>query len=126
MATLQIKTPTSFRENIRTKLIEKFAKPNQIEEIFMYNLEIGVFNYSIKEATNQKIIKKWDNPAFVTIYKDRLRTIYTNLKNPEIIKNIKSEIREVIYKNLFINGSTHKNNSEIISLFKNSFKIIKK
>ena len=81
MTTQQIKNPTAFRENIRAKLIEKFAKPNDIEHLFMYNLEIGVFNYTIKDATNQKIIKKWDNPAFVTIYTDRLRTIYSNMKN---------------------------------------------
>lgn len=87
---LQIKNSTTFRENIRAKLSEKFGKPHQIEDLFMYNLEIGIFNYAIKEATNKKIIKKWDNPAFVTIYKDHLRTIYTNLKNQDIIKNIKS------------------------------------
>ena len=90
MTTQQIKNPTAFRENIRTKLIEKFAKPNDIEDLFMYNLEIGVYNYTIKDATNQKIIKKWDNPAFVTIYTDRLRTIYSNMKNPDIIKSIKA------------------------------------
>jgi transcription elongation factor S-II len=90
MTTLQIKNPTLFRENIRSKLIEKFAKPNDIDHLFMYNLEIGVFNYTIKDATNQKIIKKWDNPAFTTIYTDRLRTMYSNLKKPEIIKSIKS------------------------------------
>lgn len=90
MTTQQIKNPTVFRENIRAKLIEKFGKPNEIEEVFMYNLEIGIFNYAIKDATNQKIIKKWDNPSFITLYSDRLRTIYSNLKNPDIIKNIKS------------------------------------
>jgi transcription elongation factor S-II len=88
--TTQIKNPTAFRENVRAKLIEKFAKPNEIEDLFMYNLEIGVYNYTIKDATNQKIIKKWDNPSFVTIYTDRLRTIYSNLKAHETIRSIKS------------------------------------
>ena len=85
MSIQQIKNPATFRENIRKKLIEKFGKPNQIEDLFMHNLEIGVFNYTIKEATNQKIIKKWDNQAFITLYTDRLRTIYSNLKNQEIM-----------------------------------------
>ena len=90
MTTQQIKNPTAFRENVRAKLIEKFAKPNEIEDLFMYNLEIGIYNYTIKDATNQKIIKKWDNPSFVTIYTDRLRTIYSNLKSSETIRSIKS------------------------------------
>ena len=44
------------------------------------NLEIGIFNYAIKEATRKKIVKKWENPHFVSIYIDRLRSIYMNLK----------------------------------------------
>jgi transcription elongation factor S-II len=89
MTTQQIKNATTFRENVRSKLIEKIGKSNDIPDIFIFNLEIGIFNYALKDATNQKIIKKWDNPAFVTIYMDRLRTIYTNLQNTELIKTIK-------------------------------------
>jgi transcription elongation factor S-II len=54
------------------------------------NLEKGIFNYALKEASSRKVVKKWDNPFFVQIYKDRLRTIYLNLRdNTEIISQIK-------------------------------------
>jgi transcription elongation factor S-II len=55
------------------------------------NLEKGVFNYSLKEATSKKLIKKWENPAFVQVYLDRLRTIYINLKNEDILAMLKSK-----------------------------------
>jgi hypothetical protein len=35
-------------------------------------------------------VKKWDNPYFVQIYVDRLRSIYFNLKNPELLGQITS------------------------------------
>jgi DNA-directed RNA polymerase subunit M/transcription elongation factor TFIIS len=80
---LKIKSAESFRENIRSKLSPKLG-----DEKLSVNLEKGVFNYSIKEANNRKIIKKWENPAFVQIYTDRLRSVYINLKNTELIKQI--------------------------------------
>ena len=42
-------------------------------------LEIGVYNYTLKEATNRKVVKKWDNPFYVQLYLDRLRSIINNL-----------------------------------------------
>lgn len=80
----KISNPESFRKNIRNKIIEILENENQ-----SINLEKGVFNYTIKEATSRKIIKKWENPYFVQIYVDRLRSIYLNLKNPELLNMIK-------------------------------------
>jgi DNA-directed RNA polymerase subunit M/transcription elongation factor TFIIS len=48
----------------------------------------GVHNWSLKEATNKKVVKKWDNPFFVQIYIDHLRSIYINLKNDRLIKMV--------------------------------------
>lgn len=44
------------------------------------NIEKGIFNYSIKDATSKKIVKKWTNVFFVQIYMDRVRTIISNLE----------------------------------------------
>ena len=82
---LKISNPEVFRTNIRNKInvvLEDQKKTN--------NLEKGVFNYSIKEAENHKIIKKWENPYFCQIYIDKLRSIYINLKNTDFLLKIKS------------------------------------
>ena len=75
-----------FRKNIRSKLSINIEDPT-----ISTNLEIGIYNYSIKEANSKKIIKKWDNPYFTQLYLDKLRSIYINLKNPELLQQIKSK-----------------------------------
>jgi len=80
-----IPNPDNFRENIRKKLI-----PILENETLCINLEKGVYNYAIKEANNKKIIKKWDNPYFVQMYLDRLRSVYINLKNQDLLTQVKS------------------------------------
>jgi transcription elongation factor S-II len=80
-----IKDSDTFRSNISKRLACILEN-----EKHSANLEKGIFNYAIKEASIRKVVKKWDNPYFVQIYKDRLRTIYLNLKNnAEIISQIK-------------------------------------
>ena len=70
-----IKSPEEFRSNIRVKLQEFLPDPKNSK-----NLEIGVYNYALKEASNRKVVKKWDNPYFVQLYTDQLRSVYFNLK----------------------------------------------
>lgn len=86
MTSRKIDNPEQFRLNIKGKL-------NLIlqNEKHSSNLEKGIFNYALKEASSRKVVKKWDNQYFVQIYIDRLRSIYLNLKNPEILQQIQSE-----------------------------------
>ena len=78
----KIENSTLFRSNVTMKLNQKLNN-----EKHSSNLEKGILNYSIKEAGQKKILKKWDNIHFVQIYLDRLRSIYTNL-NDTIIEQI--------------------------------------
>lgn len=77
-------------ETFRKNICDKFTNiiGNNITAI---NLEKGVFNYSLKEATSRKLIKKWENPDFVQVYLDRLRTIYINLKTKDILDLLQSK-----------------------------------
>jgi transcription elongation factor S-II len=81
----KIANPDMFRENVRRKL-----NPILDDENMVLNLEKGIFNYSLQEAGFRKIVKKWENPQFVQLYTDRLRTIYLNLKNKNLIEQLKS------------------------------------
>ena len=63
------------------------------------NLEIGIYNYAVKEATSRKILKKWDNKLFVEIYISRFRSLYTNLKKDylkELIINGELTMQQII------------------------------
>lgn len=52
------------------------------------NIQKSALNYSRGEADSRKTIKRWDNPYFVLIYTDRLKTIIYNLKHSDILERI--------------------------------------
>jgi hypothetical protein len=83
----KIENPDTFRNNIRQKLSEFFVN-SENKEKHATNLEKGIHNWALKEATNKRVVKKWDNPFFVQIYLDHLRSIYINLKNDKLIKMV--------------------------------------
>ena len=86
MPVRKIENPAQFRSNIVSKinLILKNEKNSS-------NLEKGIFNFSLKEATTRKVVKKWDNPYFVQIYIDKLRSVYLNLDNPYVLKMLEND-----------------------------------
>ena len=79
----KIENPEEFRSKVTESLIKLLKNDN-----FSQNLEKGIFNYALKEATNRNLIKKWDNSYFVQIYIDRLRTIYFNIKNTKYLQEL--------------------------------------
>jgi len=85
-----ISHPETFRANVRSKL-EQLIGTMENEPNMYLNLEKGIFNYAIKEATQRKIVKKWENVHFTQLYVDKLRSIYMNLKNPEFVEQIKNK-----------------------------------
>ncbi len=82
MSFRKIENPEIFRDNIRKKLNKHFDN-----EKHGLNLEIGVYNYTLKESDQRKIVKKWDNKLFVLIYLSQIRSILNNLK-PELIEQV--------------------------------------
>ncbi len=90
----EIKNPELFRQNVVEQLcivLSNMEPDTSAEQLLIcaINTEKGVFNYSLKEASNHKIIKKWENRYFVQIYYDRLKTVYLNLKTtPSMVKSI--------------------------------------
>lgn len=83
MPSRSIKEPKTFRANIVTKLKGKVPTEN-----FALNLEKGIFNASLKEATRRNVVKKWENVYFTQIYLDKLRSIFINISNSDYLKKI--------------------------------------
>lgn len=76
-----IENPDVFRSNIRKKLSSFFSENMK----HAANLEKGIYNWALKEATNRKVVKKWDNQFFIQIYLDHLRSIFVNLRNEKLV-----------------------------------------
>jgi transcription elongation factor S-II len=72
---LEKSDPSVFRKNIANVFTKLFSEDEKLGE----NIEKSIYNYSIKESTNRKIIKKWQNLLFCEIYNSRLRSIMINL-----------------------------------------------
>ena len=86
----KITNPEKFRENVHEKFRLLIDDGDEKKAL---NLEIGIFNYVIKEATIRKIVKKWENPPFTQLYIDHFRSIFINLKDEELLEQLrKNEI----------------------------------
>lgn len=82
----QIENSEEFRKNMTNKLNILIEDGN-----ITTNLEKGIYNYSLEFANQRNIVKKWDNQYFVQIYLDRFKTIYINLKNPDLMQKLKNK-----------------------------------
>jgi DNA-directed RNA polymerase subunit M/transcription elongation factor TFIIS len=81
----KIEQPDTFRSNF-VKKIDLLIEDEKISR----NIERGVYNFTLKECTNRKLLKKWDNPFFVTIYIDRMKSMYTNIQHEPFKKLIQT------------------------------------
>tara|TARA_Y100000591_G_C21737437_1_gene647409 strand:+ start:421 stop:924 length:504 start_codon:yes stop_codon:yes gene_type:complete len=81
-----VNDPEDFRQNIVNKL-DNIIKDKNISE----NLEKGIYNYTIKECEEKKLIKKWSNSYFVVIYMQKLKIILINLSNKDLYNKLKSK-----------------------------------
>ena len=94
----KLQNPEQFRENIRKKIAEKLTELNLLQKIadaqkvnqkvVSVNMEKGVFNYAVRECNFKKLVKKWENPAFVQIYIDRLRMVFNNFSSETVVDGL--------------------------------------
>lgn len=78
-----IENPIKFRENVKKKLTE-IVKNDKFGD----NMEKAIYNYSLRVADEKYIVKKWENIYFSELYINKFRTVYINLKNPDILNQI--------------------------------------
>jgi transcription elongation factor S-II len=83
---VSIPFPEEFRAEIRKRIAGIIATDDDDADVMTIatNIEKGIFNWSIQHASKSNIVKKWSNQYFITIYIDRLRSVYLNLKKPDV------------------------------------------
>lgn len=74
-------------ELLRKKISMKIHEIIQ-NETLSENIEIGIYNYSIREASDKKISKKWTNSYFSEIYISKAKSVLFNI-TPELVQSIK-------------------------------------
>jgi DNA-directed RNA polymerase subunit M/transcription elongation factor TFIIS len=88
-----IRDPESFRNNVCDKLTKLFTDSDgTVSASNTQNIEKSVYNWAIREANTKQLVRiQWDNPLFVQLYVDRLRSVYTNIStNPDLVARIVS------------------------------------
>ena len=81
-----ISNPKDFRDGIIAALNKQIKN-----EKMSKNLEKGIFNYSLQQADEKNILKKWNNPYFVLLYKNKVRVVFLNLSNTKLLNKIKKK-----------------------------------
>jgi transcription elongation factor S-II len=96
---MRIRNPDTFRHNIRQEFQKKIgdelleataAAQNLKKEQVVNNLEKGIYNFTIQECTIRKLVKKWENPAFVQLYVDKVRSVFSNIDSRTVQESLKS------------------------------------
>lgn len=82
MPALKISNSDAFRKNVVIKIQLKIG-----DEKKSINMERGIFNITLKEADQLRVLKKWEHPQFVMLYLNKLRSVYLNLTE-DLIANI--------------------------------------
>lgn len=73
--------------NYRRKVVEILGKTCNINNVDAYKIEMSIYNYSIKYATDNYIFSNWDNQDFVNIYINKSKSLISNICNEYGVKN---------------------------------------
>jgi transcription elongation factor S-II len=86
---MKVENPEQLRKNVCNMFKETFVIEN---ENICKNIEISIFNYTLREASSKKIVKKWENKYFVQLYLNRLKSLKSNMEtNPSLLSSIKNK-----------------------------------
>ena len=71
----------------KREIVVKYLMDEGLEESFAKDMEIGIYNWSLRYADNNGIIKSWNDKLFVNIYSNKSRSILSNLDKDSYIGN---------------------------------------
>lgn len=79
-----------FRAQVRDKILRPLFSASCVRP-FWVNLERAIYNWTLTESAQRKVSLQWNNPYFVQLYLDHLRTIRCNLQQcPWLLSQIES------------------------------------
>jgi len=71
----------------RSKFKEYLQSKGNLDDNQVTDLEIGVYNWTIKFSEENKIIKNWKNKKFVDVYLGKVRSVVANIDPTAYINN---------------------------------------
>ena len=90
--------------HFRSKVAESFNIFFGTHKKIPKNIEVGIYLYTLKECDRRKVIKKWNNNLFVTLYVDRWRSLYINLNvNKQLVEEFINNHDKEKWKSFILN-----------------------
>ena len=72
---------------IRDKVCSLIKQKTSLDDLYVKDFEIGIYNWCIKQADEHRIAKNWQNPKFKTLYLEKTRSILSNIDKDSYIGN---------------------------------------
>lgn len=72
----------------RNKIVSLIKAKTGFEDIVCKDMEIGIYNWCIKYATDCEIVRSWKNPKFMNLYLEKSRSIISNVDPSSYVKNM--------------------------------------
>ena len=73
----------------RKKVVSIIQEKTGLDDVYARDLEIGIYNWSIKYSDSNKIVKNWNNSRFACVYKDKARSVIANIDKSSYLKNVR-------------------------------------
>lgn len=71
----------------REKIVNLINSKTNLEKDWAKDFEIGIYNWTIKYADTNKIVKNWENQKFLNLYLEKARSSISNIDKNSYIKN---------------------------------------
>lgn len=78
---------TTTPDQLRQKVVDLIKDKTELDNIICKDLEIGIYNWCIKYAEDNRIIKSWGNTKFHKLYMEKARSIISNINKNSYIEN---------------------------------------
>jgi DNA-directed RNA polymerase subunit M/transcription elongation factor TFIIS len=87
-------------ETTRVNFTNMVKSKTGLSDVYVEDLEIGVYNWVITFCDTNCIAKNWKNPKFLRVYVDKARSVMANVDNNSYVGNerLKARIEDGEFK----------------------------
>ena len=102
----RVKLSRLFKENIlklqttSEQVISQVPDEDTINKIGI-NIEIGAYNWTIRDAKERRVLRQWKHLSFVTLYIDRCRSLFLNLNESVVFDICTGKYTAIEYSHMF-------------------------
>ncbi len=71
----------------RTTIVNMLRDKGGFDDVIAKDIEIGIYNWTVKKCDEKQMVKNWKSPRFVAIYLEKARSVVSNISTNSYIQN---------------------------------------